>query len=204
MKILLIDDNERLATIYQSILENEGHKIEMVIDSSTAVSAARDTRPDLILLDIMMEPLSGWEVLHLIREDAQIADTPIIVLTGKILTINEAIKYGLMIEGFVMKPLERSMLVTAVSEIAGILAECEERYNRAINAGKSEDIAIECRKKIRKRKMLTHLKDLLERQERMVHLRPELESEMNQVIEELRKMVSTEYQDFAQAEKKCP
>jgi DNA-binding response OmpR family regulator len=204
MKILLIDDNERLVTIYQSIIEKEGYESKIELDSSKAIVTIRAENPDLILLDIMMEPLTGWEVLDQIRNEADLSDIPVIILTGKIMTLNEAILYGMKIDGFVMKPLERSMLVTSIKEVAEILSECKARYNKAISTGLSEDKAIECQRMMRKRKILTYLKELLVRQERIVSLRPEEESDMNGAIEELRKIIEGKFQEYAKAEVICP
>lgn len=204
MKILLIDDNERLVQIYQLIIHKQGHQTAVEIDSSKAIETIRREKPDLILLDVMMEPLSGWEILDLIRGDDELFDLPVIILTGKIMTVDEALQFGIKIDGFVMKPLERSMLVTAIEEVWNILTECEERYTRAINAGLSEEKAASCRKMIRKRKMLSYLKDLLTKQERILNLRPDEESDLTHTIEELRKMIGSEYQELAQNELSCP
>ncbi len=151
-----------------------------------------------------MEPVSGWEVLEQIRSEPDIADIPVIILTGKVMTTEEAIRYGLRIDGFVMKPLERTMLVAAVDEVWEIITECEERYSRAIAAGVSPEKALSCKKMIRKRKMLTYLKDLLARQEKIVNLRPEERSNLSGSIEELRQMITREFQDLAQEEMTCP
>ncbi|PKL60890.1 MAG: hypothetical protein CVV33_00350 [Methanomicrobiales archaeon HGW-Methanomicrobiales-4] len=204
MKILLIDDNERLTQIYQMILRKQGYETEIVLDSSHALEKIRTENPDLVLLDIMMEPLTGWEVLQQIREDTELSNLPVIILTGKIMTMDEALLYGMKIDGFVMKPLERTMLVTAIEEVWEILEECQARYKRALDAGLSEEKASECRRMIRKRRILSYLKDILTRQERIVNLRPDEQSEMKNTIEELRKMIETEYIGFAQGEISCP
>lgn len=204
MKLLLIDDNERLVQIYQKILAKEGHETAVETISSNALERIRTEHPDLILLDIMMETLSGWDVLNLIREDSELWDLPVIILTGKIMTVDEALQYGMKIDGFVMKPLERSMLVNAIKEVWEILTECETRYNRAIESGLSEEKAAECKRMIRKRKMLSYLKDVIIRQERLVNLRPEEETDLTLAIDELKKMIGTENQKMSQHEVNCP
>lgn len=204
MKILLIDDNQTLVQIYQRILHSPEREAEILTDSSQAIPVIRSSNPDVILLDLLMEPVSGWEVLDQIRSEPDIADIPVIILTGKVMTTEEAIRYGLRIDGFVMKPLERTMLVAAVDEVWGIITECEERYRRAIEAGASQEKALSCKKMIRKRKMLTYLKDLLARQEKIVNLRPEERSNLAGSIDELRQMITREFQDLAQEEMSCP
>lgn len=204
MKVLLVDDNERLTQIYQMIINKQGHEAEIEIDSRKALERIRSDKPDLVLLDIMMEPMSGWEVLQQIREDIELSDIPVVILTGKIMSIDEALQYGMKIDGFVMKPLERTMLVTTIEEVWEILKECEDRYQRALEAGLSEEKAADCRRMIRKRRMLSYLKDLLTRQERIINIRPDVPSEMNDTIEELRNMIESEYKGFVQGEIRCP
>lgn len=204
MKVLLIDDNETLIQIYQRILTNPDRQTEILTDSSTAIETIKTVRPDIILLDLLMEPVSGWEILERIRSDSEISDLPVIILTGKIMTTDEALRFGLKIDGFVMKPLERSMLVAAVDEVWEIITECEKRYKRAIAAGLSEEKAQSCRKMIRKRKMIAYLKELLVRQDKMVHLRPDEKLNLNGTIEELRTMINAEFKDIAQEELTCP
>lgn len=204
MKVLLIDDNQTLIQIYQRILKSPDREAEILTDSSQAVEMIKSCNPDIILLDLLMEPVSGWEVLEQIRSDNEIADIPVIILTGKMMTNDEAVRYGLKIDGFVMKPLERTMLVSAVDEVWAIITECEERYNRAIAAGLPEEKAQSCRKMIRKRKMLSYLKELLERQDKIVNLRPDEKANLIGTIEELRQMITNEFKDLAQEEMTCP
>ena len=135
MQLLLIDDNANLCKLYQELLRQGGHEVRFETNAENALDAIRMKPPELILLDIMMEPISGWEVLEQIRSSTDIADIPVIILTGKVLTAHEARKYGLMIEGFIMKPLERTMLLKAVDDIKEVIDESEEQYLRAISSG---------------------------------------------------------------------
>ncbi len=204
MKVLLIDDNETLIQIYQKILRAQGHIADILTDGTKAIETIKTSIPDIILLDLMMEPVSGWEILTAIRNDSEISDIPIIILTGKVLTIEEAVQYGLQIDGFVMKPLERSMLVTAVEEIWDIILECNDRYDRSIAAGLDEEKAQSCRTLHRKRKMLSYLSDLLIRQEKMLNLRPDGDVKLTGAIDELRQIITTGFNELAQEETTCP
>jgi len=98
MQILLIDDNEKLCKLYQQLLIRGGHETRILTDSAKALDTIRESPPDLILLDIMMEPVSGWEVLEQIRSSEEFSELPVIILTGKVLTAQEALQYGLKIE----------------------------------------------------------------------------------------------------------
>lgn len=204
MKILLIDDNARLTQIYQMIISKQGHEAVIELDSSIAFQSAKRLRPDLILLDLMMEPLSGWDILEQIRSDPDLSDLMVIVLTGKIMTVKEAIRYGMEIDGFIMKPLERSMLVAAIEESWEIMIECEMRYKKAIDAGLSEEEASNCRKMIRKRKMLANLKDILLKQERILNVKLDEYPEVTQNLYGLRSLIESLHIEFVKQEAICP
>ena len=165
MQLLLIDDNENLCKLYQELLTQGGHEIWFETNPKNALDAIRMKPPELILLDIMMEPISGWEVLEQIRSSPDIADIPVIILTGKVLTTQEAVKYGLMIEGYVMKPLEKTMLLKTVDDIKEVIDDSEEHYKRAISSGLSSEKTSVCRDGIKKKNVLKFLHETLLKQE---------------------------------------
>jgi len=112
--ILLVDDNPDICRVYRTMLSREGYAVETVESGAEALSWLAGDRPGLVLLDIMMEPMDGWEVLRRIRADGQAQDVPVIILTGKMLTPDEVLRYADQIQGFVMKPLRRADLMEAV------------------------------------------------------------------------------------------
>lgn len=204
MKILLIDDNERLAQLYQSLLSSNDYETLNLSDPTQAISSIHSFNPDIILLDIMMEPIPGWEVLERIRSDPEYSEIPVIILTGKVLTLQEAIKYGLQIEGYVMKPLEKTMLISTIQELSEILDECESRYRRAIHSGLSPDQAAKCKSIARKQKMLVFLKQTLQKQEQLLNLRPEEHESLVEPINELRNLIHQEFSKISKILETCP
>lgn len=80
--ILLIEDNPALADVYRERLSAEGYEVHHCLRGREAVKEAEDHRPDLILLDIMMPDISGFEVLDHLRNTPVTAATKIIILTG--------------------------------------------------------------------------------------------------------------------------
>jgi CheY-like chemotaxis protein len=160
--------------------------------------------PELILLDIMMEPISGWEVLEQIRSSPDIADIPVIILTGKVLTTQEAVKYGLMIEGYVMKPLEKTMLLKTVDDIKEVIDDSEEHYKRAISSGLSSEQASVCRDGIKKKNVLKFLHETLLKQEQLMKEEAYEHTEILNNLDELRQMISSKYQKLHHLMKNCP
>ncbi|HPY61120.1 MAG TPA: response regulator [Methanospirillum sp.] len=204
MQLLLIDDNANLCKLYQELLRQGGHEVRFETNAENALDAIRMKPPELILLDIMMEPISGWEVLEQIRSSTDIADIPVIILTGKVLTAHEARKYGLMIEGFIMKPLERTMLLKAVDDIKEVIDESEEQYLRAISSGLTSEQASACRDGIKKKNILKFLHETLLKQEQLMKEDVSEHVEILNSLDELRQMITTKYQELRHLMKNCP
>lgn len=82
-KVLLVEDDDNLATVYQGRLEAEGFRVRRVPDGEHALEAALDFKPDLILLDILLPNLGGFDVLDILRNTPETANTKIIMLTAR-------------------------------------------------------------------------------------------------------------------------
>lgn len=82
MKILMIDDSRFLRMASERALSKAGHSVITASDGEEGLRQARDHKPDLIILDMMLPKLSGPQVLQALRNDEQIAATPVMVLTS--------------------------------------------------------------------------------------------------------------------------
>lgn len=81
-KILLVEDDEALSTIYQIRLEAEDYDVRRVSNGEEALSATLEHKPDLIILDVMMPKVSGFDVLDILRDTPQTKDVKVIILTA--------------------------------------------------------------------------------------------------------------------------
>lgn len=81
-KILFVEDDEALASVYMMRLEAEGFQVRRVPNGEDALAAAMEYRPDLILLDVMMPKVSGFDVLDILRNTPETANMKIIMLTA--------------------------------------------------------------------------------------------------------------------------
>jgi DNA-binding response OmpR family regulator len=81
-KILLVEDDNALASVYETRLEAEGFDLKRVPNGEDALAAATQYKPDLILLDVMMPKVSGFDVLDIIRNTPEVAQVKIIMLTA--------------------------------------------------------------------------------------------------------------------------
>jgi CheY-like chemotaxis protein len=81
-RILIIDDNKMLANVYRSSLAGAGFAVDVAHDGESGLSAARQTPPDVVLLDMMMPGMDGVAVLSALRADAALNAVPVIVCSN--------------------------------------------------------------------------------------------------------------------------
>lgn len=81
-KILLVEDDTALASVYKSRLELEGFVVEHVANGELALSSAIDFKPDLIVLDAMMPKINGFDVLDILRNTPETTNVRVIMLTA--------------------------------------------------------------------------------------------------------------------------
>jgi CheY-like chemotaxis protein len=81
-RILVVDDTPALLDTVRSCLEGEGYRVQTCLESRHAIELASADPPDLIMLDVVMPEVSGWEVLAQLRRDARFERTPVIVCTA--------------------------------------------------------------------------------------------------------------------------
>jgi two-component system OmpR family response regulator len=113
--ILIVDDDIDIVNLFRIFLSREGHTTVTASDGRVCLQKLEQVHPDVILLDIMMAPLDGWETLTAIKERAQTNGIPVIMVTGKPLMDDERKKYGSMYHTYIMKPVRRPQLCEAVT-----------------------------------------------------------------------------------------
>jgi two-component system cell cycle response regulator len=132
-KILVIDDLPENVFILQDRLENEGYEVITAYDGSTGIEKAHTNMPDLILLDVMMPDITGFEVCKILVNDQKTKHIPIILVTAK--AGAEDTKEGLEAGAFdyIKKPFNRVELIARVksalklSEANRLLLDIEKR-----------------------------------------------------------------------------
>ena len=116
-KILIIDDAPSARETLVALLENEGYQLHLAEDGFQALQMLLKLHPDLILLDVMMPGLDGFEVCRRIRSMPQLAEVPIIILTA--LDDHESLMQGIEAgaDDFLRKPVDRQELIARVRTI---------------------------------------------------------------------------------------
>ncbi len=133
--ILIVDDSTYLVDLFTKMLQRSGYQTIIAYSGEECLAVLEKTRPDLILLDIMMDGIDGWETLMKIKENPRTRDIPVMMETAKQLTPEEAEKYYFHIEGYIMKPVTQKMLHEAIQHVFDRRAAIEITATRARDAG---------------------------------------------------------------------
>lgn len=114
IKTLIIEDNENNMYLTSFLLENSGHEVHQAFDGREGVEQARKLAPDLILLDIQLPKMNGYEVARALREDSSLKTTPVIAITSYAMPGDKekAIEAGC--NGYIKKPINPDTFIKQV------------------------------------------------------------------------------------------
>lgn len=115
--ILVVDDEPALLRLMEYLLHRQGYRILTAANGEDALELVRTERPDLVVLDVMMPRMDGYEVAAAIRHDREIASTPIVILTAK--AQDQDIERGLAaaVDAYITKPFEPARLSDTVANL---------------------------------------------------------------------------------------
>lgn len=118
-RILVIDDEPAIHRLVKIILEQEGFQVEGMEERAEARRSVKLGKPDVIILDLMMPEVDGFEILKMLKEDDETRDIPVIILTVRILGEDREKALSMGADLYMTKPFEPSQLVEAVRSLAG-------------------------------------------------------------------------------------
>lgn len=114
--ILLVEDNEDNRIVYSTILEFAGHRVIEAPDGEAGVSLARSEHPDLILMDVSIPLLDGWEATRILKADPETRGIPIVALTAHALEEDRAKAREVGCDGYIAKPAEPRVVLAQVEQ----------------------------------------------------------------------------------------
>jgi two-component system, OmpR family, alkaline phosphatase synthesis response regulator PhoP len=116
-RVLVVEDEPDVAELIRFNLFKEGYEVVVVGNGADAVRRARDSKPDVILLDIMVPQLSGWEVCRRLKQDDETRRIPIIMVTGRVDEGDKVLGFELGADDYVTKPFSARELLARVRAV---------------------------------------------------------------------------------------
>lgn len=123
-KILLVEDNENNRYLAAFLLENRGFRVVHAANGAEALGRARDERPDLILMDIQMPEMDGYEAAQLLRQEPELAQIPIVAVTSYAMAGDRGKAMQLGFVGYIEKPISTETFVAQISKFLPGTADC--------------------------------------------------------------------------------
>lgn len=111
--VLLAEDNDDARQIYGLILRHGGYRVEEATNGTDAVAIARTSRPNLVLMDIGLPGLDGWEASHILKSDPSTSTIPVIAFSARV-ACTEDLAGRLTFDGYIMKPIGPQELVRRI------------------------------------------------------------------------------------------
>jgi DNA-binding response OmpR family regulator len=131
-KILVVDDKQELRTLLKSYLTQEGFDVVTASDGREALFVARQEKPDVIILDLMMPELGGYEFMRLYNREA---DTPVIILTAKVEENDKVLGLELGADDYITKPFSLRELTARVRAVLRRLEKQHQGEQELLRAG---------------------------------------------------------------------
>jgi two-component system alkaline phosphatase synthesis response regulator PhoP len=118
-KILVIEDEASIQKLTRANLAASGYQVLTVADGDEGLRKAKTERPDLVLLDLMLPGMSGWDVLTAIRTSCKLRKTPVVIMTAAVLEGDEYQTRGVRTNDYLIKPFAVEDLLQKVKRILG-------------------------------------------------------------------------------------
>lgn len=119
-KILCIEDEPQMIDLIRLILANEGYEVIGADGGQEGLELMRQEKPDLILLDLMMPEMDGGDVFHRMKEEIELRNIPVIVVTAKAAPIDQVLWINVAkVDDYVTKPFGPRELVESVKKVLG-------------------------------------------------------------------------------------
>ncbi len=140
-KVLVVDDDNSISDIIKFNLEKEGYEVEVAFDGKKAIAKVNSFNPDLILLDVMIPEMDGFQVCRKVREKY---DIPIIMLTAKEEELDKVLGLELGADDYMTKPFGmRELLARVKSNLRRVEIDSEKKNKVKKSIFKSGDIVID-------------------------------------------------------------
>ena len=117
MKVMVVDDEPDIVELFLLMLDDPDYDVTTASDGNDCLEKLKHDVPDLILLDLIMPDLDGWEVLNRIRQNDRLKSIPVVILTAKQLTADVVHKKAPHITEYLFKPVTKEGLISVIEDI---------------------------------------------------------------------------------------
>ena len=135
-RILVVDDDSNICELLRLYMEKDGYAVSIAYDGESAVKMFSEVKPDIVLLDIMLPKMDGWQVC---REIRRTSDTPIIMVTAKGETFDKVLGLELGADDYVVKPFDTKEIMARIKAVLRRTATVVEESAKQVDY---EDLSI--------------------------------------------------------------
>ena len=129
VRILLVEDNEMNRDMLSRRLTRRGYSVQVATDGADGIAMALRTCPDLILMDMSLPEIDGWEAVRRLKADRQVSGIPIIALTAHAMSDDRSKALDAGCDEYETKPVELTRLLTKIEMLLGMRRERETRHD---------------------------------------------------------------------------
>jgi DNA-binding response OmpR family regulator len=117
-RILYIEDEKEMLELTRIVLEREGYEMLAAVGGAEGIEAVKREKPDLVLLDLMMPDVDGWEVYRRMKADKEVADIPVIIITARTQSIDKVLGLKVAkVADYITKPFGPNDLISSVKRV---------------------------------------------------------------------------------------
>jgi two-component system alkaline phosphatase synthesis response regulator PhoP len=137
-RVLVVEDEADVAEMIRHNLGKEGYEVRLAGNGTEALRQVRDARPDVVLLDIMVPHLNGWEICRRLKQDRSTAPIPVIMVTGRAEEGDKVLGFEMGADDYVTKPFSPRELLARVRAVCRRARAAEDTAGRPLRAGDLE------------------------------------------------------------------
>jgi two-component system, cell cycle response regulator DivK len=121
--VLIVEDNEDNRIVYSTILRHHGFRVSEALDGEEGISKAREELPDIILMDISIPVIDGWEVTQTLKRDDLTRHIPVVALTAHAMPGDRERAIAVGCDGYLAKPCEPRAVLAEVNRLLASRAD---------------------------------------------------------------------------------
>ena len=115
--VLIVDDSKTVVHALKTVLEQSGYKTMVALSGEQAIATVREHKPDVVLMDVIMPGMTGFQATRILNKDPETTDIPIVIISASEQPTEKAWCKRLGARGFLPKPIQRGQLFPCIEEV---------------------------------------------------------------------------------------